>query len=357
VLITGASGFLGRHVIEVLRRRRPELRLLALVRDTAAWHALGVATAGIDTLAGSLEAPQAWRDAPALDGLGGILHLGARVEHRRTHAAALERTNVGATRALVELAAVQRCRMVFISTSGTVGCFTEPAAEAHEGDAFCEERVKSWPYYASKIRAEREARAIAEERGVELVVLRPPVLLGPGDHRFRSTGHVLRLLEGRLPFLVRGGIHFVDVRDVAQATVRALERTAVRPIYHLPGTACTTEAFYALVAELASVRGPRFHLPFSLAWSAAHAGALLADRLHFEGLRWLPDPVLVEMASHYWGLASHYAGPELDFSPRDPRETLADTIAWLREHHPALAARDHGTAVQEPHTESEPPAP
>ena len=117
----------------------------------------------------------------------------------------------------LEPAARHRCRLVLVSTSGTVGCSRDPESRPDEEAPWCESTVARWPYYRSKLEAERPARALAEALGVELVVLRPPALLGPGDHRFRSTSSVLRALRRRLPFVVRGGMHFADIRDAARA--------------------------------------------------------------------------------------------------------------------------------------------
>ena len=47
------------------------------------------------------------------------------------------------------------------------------------------------------------------------------------------------------------------------------------------------------------------------------------------------DPVVIEMAAHYWGASSLYVS-ELGYKARDPRETLRDTVDWLRAHHEAL---------------------
>src|SRR5207244_3482294 len=110
------------------------------------------------------------------------------------------------------------------STSGAVGCFVRPGQSADEDAPYCERECAGWPYYRSKIEAERKARELARELGVELVIVRPPVLLGPEDHRLRSSAHLLRLLQGKLPFVIRGGMHFADVRDVAAAMVRVMIR-------------------------------------------------------------------------------------------------------------------------------------
>jgi nucleoside-diphosphate-sugar epimerase len=329
-LVTGASGFVGRHLLEALHAEAGPRRVIALVRDLDAWRHMEWTRplACVEPLVGAVTDPAAWWRDQRLEGLGGLFHLAALVRHSRRDAETVFRTNVLGTLNMVRLAASQHCRMIFVSTSGTVGCFRGPDHSADEEAPYCDAEVADWPYYRSKIMAERQARALADELGVELVIVRPPVLLGPADHRFRSSAPLLRYLEGRLPFLIRGGMHFADVRDVARALIRVMARPDVRPVYHLPGTVCSIEEFFAMVAEVSGRAAPRFILPFVPAWWLATIGRPL-------GL--LPDPVVIEMASRYWSVSSRYAGAELDYRSRQGRETLADTVAWLRRHHSSLA--------------------
>lgn len=330
-LVTGASGFLGRHLLEAIEADPDGRPPIALVRNERSWRELEWTGAlpRVRTLTGSVTEPEGWTHNPALDGLAGIFHLAALVRHGRRDAAAVRHTNVEGTLNMARLAAARGCRLLFVSTSGTVGCFRRPGQSPEEDAPYCEREVAGWPYYRSKIEAERAARRLAGELGVELVILRPPVLLGPGDHRFRSSEHVLRLLRGKVPFLIRGGMHFADVRDVAQALVRAMERPVVRPVYHLPGTVCSVEDFYRRTAELSGRRPPRAIVPFRFAWLLA----VLAERL---GLKLLPEPSLIEMASHHWGLGSRYAADELGYRSRSGEETLGATIEWLAANHPDL---------------------
>ena len=325
-LVTGASGFLGRHLLEANERSDAPRRFVALVRDPAAWSAMPW-TAGLTrvrTLTGELLDPAAWRDAPSLAGLAGIVHLAALVRHSRRDAELVLKTNVEGTLAMVDLAAARACRLVFVSSSGTVGCFRTPAKSADETAPYCEAEVQRWPYYRSKILAERAARNRAAEHGVDLVIVRPPVLLGPGDHRHRSTSYVARFLQNRIPFLIRGGMHFADVRDVAQALLRLTTLPRPRPIYHLPGTLCTLSEFYGRLARLTGKPAPRRVLPFRAAWWCAW----LSERL---GLGLLPEPGVIEMAAHHWAVRSLYAEQELGYASRPADLTLRDTIASLEE--------------------------
>lgn len=336
VLVTGATGFLGRHVLEALLQHEPGTRALALVRRKADWLRQDWAGGlpNVTPLEGSVTGPESWTRDRRLEGLRGIYHLAAVVKHSRRDTAELYETNVEGTLRMVRLAAQHKCRLVFVSTSGTVGCFRSPDRTADEDAPYCDTTVAGWPYYDSKVKAERKARALASELGVDLVILRPPILLGPGDHRFRSTGNILKYLTGRLPFLLDGGMAFTDIRDVAPAVLAAMHHPSARPVYHLPGTACTVEQFFELCRQVSGVVPPHRKLPYKAAWGLASAAEQLAHQLGQHSP--LPDPVVVEMAACYWGLTTRYAGPELGFSPRPARQTLADTIAWLRLHHPAL---------------------
>ncbi len=294
---------------------------------------------GIAVVQGSLEDSLSWRDDPALVGVVAILHGAAVVQHSQRNPAPMFHANVDGTLAMVDVAAHLGARLVFISSSGTVGVSTQPQDAPDETAPFAHEIAGSWPYYASKIRAEEEARRAADRLGVSLVIFRPPIMLGPGDHRFRSTGNIIRHLRRNLPFLLPGGLHFVDIRDVAVATLRAALLAKPSPVYHLVGTACSVPAFFASIAKISGVPAPTRVLPAKVARTIAvvvdTAVHLLPGAHHSP----LPDPVVFEMGAHFWGLGSTLAEAELGYQPRDGDATLADTIAWLRGHHPALSGR------------------
>lgn len=326
-LITGATGFLGRHILESLRKARPDASLVLLVRDSDSWEKQSWRDeAGeVDVVTASLFRIDDWKNDPRLDSIAGIFHLAAIVQHSRSSPEEMIRVNVEGTANMVRLAAEKKCRILFASTSGTVGCSIDADAMPDENAPFCSDVVARWPYYASKIEAEKKARALADELNVDLVVFRPPVMLGPKDHRFRSTGHLLRLLRGKLPFILVGEIHFVDVRDVAGAMVRAMLLPAPKRAYNLPGHVMSLDEFFRTAAGEAGITPSWRALPARLLWYLAKLNELTGRRLHF-----IPDPVVIEMARNHWGISSRYASADLGFHPRPAQETLRDTINWMK---------------------------
>lgn len=319
-LVTGGTGFLARHLLPAIPGA------LALVRARARWETVARLAEYRDAVPifGEVENPAQW-SAP-IEGVSTIVHMAALVRHSRQGADEMYRTNVDGTLAMVRLASQLGARLVFISTSGTVGCFATPDREADEDAPYCAETIKRWPYYDSKMRAEVVARELAGKLGVELVIVRLPVLLGPGDHVGRSTGLVTRLITGHQRFVMKGGIAFTDVRDVATGLTAIMSKKDPRPIYHLPGTNCSLTEFFLRCTELAGAELPRVYLPAVVARIAAR---LAEDTARLVGVRsWLPNPVVVEMASHYWGFRSRWAH-EIGFAARPAATTLHDTITWL----------------------------
>lgn len=341
ILISGATGFLGRHVLETTNRLYPHAEILVLVRRPEEWNRQGWVheLQPVEVVCGGVLDVASWQNDERLQGLTTIIHLAAVVRHSRSETDEVYQTNVEGTMNMVRIADQYRCRMIFVSTSGTVGCFDSILESASENDPYCEDMVSTWPYYHSKIIAEKKARTFAEQHAVDLVIVRPPVLLGPGDHRFRATGHVIRLLRGKLPFLLKGGIHFIDIRDAAQAIVRCIALTHAKPVYHLVGKACSVTYFFKMLERVSGVARPKLVLPARLALLLSYITRRIDALKSNHKSTILPDPVVMEMAAKYWGLRSSHAELDLNYKSRDPYETLADTVSWLREHHPDIQNR------------------
>jgi nucleoside-diphosphate-sugar epimerase len=335
-LVTGATGFLGRHLLRALQAAG--VPAAVLVRQAGSWgkepwHGeLGP----LSVIEGHPLASEAWRRAGALAGVRTLFHAAGMVRHTRSGPEEMLEFNVRGTLEMVHVAAQLGARLVFVSSSGTVGCFRSADLRAEEDAPYADAISRRWPYYVSKIRAEREARSLADKLGVELVIVRPPVLLGPEDHRRRSTGYVQKVLDGKVPVVPSGGMHFTDVRDVSSALARLAQIESPRAIYHLPGMATSLREFFAMVTEVSGAPAVERPLPRWAALGLAQI-ATLGGKIHPS----LPDPVVLEMATCFWGLSSLFAH-ELGYVPRPGRQTLCDTVNWLRAHPAPPGTHVHG---------------
>jgi dihydroflavonol-4-reductase len=308
-LLTGATGFLGTHLARALEAHGHEV--VRFARST-----------GGDVLdAASVRA--------AAGGCAGAFHCAGKVSRKPSDAEELYRVHVEGTRTVLdacEAAGVRR--LVLASTSGTVAVSESADRIGREDDEAPIGVVGRWPYYRSKLFAERAALARSSER-LEVVSGNPSLALGPGDVNGSSTEDVRLFLEGAIPAVPAGGLSFVDARDAAEAMRLAMERGRPGERYLVGAMNLTVREFFAKLARISGVRAPWLPLPRSRA--LARSGAAWVDRLATRaGFRAPVDPVSVEMAQCFWYLDAGKAESELGWTARDPNATLHDTVEDLR---------------------------
>ncbi|MFW5967005.1 MAG: NAD-dependent epimerase/dehydratase family protein, partial [Persicimonas sp.] len=194
--------------------------------------------------------------------------------------------------------------------------------------------VKDWPYYLSKIYAERVCRRYIRTRELPVVLMRPTLLLGPGDHNASSTGDVVRYLKRQIPAAMPGGISFVDARDAAEAFIDAMDKAPAGESYLLGACNFPLVEFFERLEEISGVPRPKLPVP----GKAAAIGTRLLERtLGAIGRESPLDSISVEMARYYWYIDSTKAKRQLDWQPRSPEETLRDTVRWIQKNHPDFA--------------------
>jgi dihydroflavonol-4-reductase len=322
-LITGATGFLGAHLVRDLVRRG-ERHLRALQSGPApAW----LTELGVDVVRGSVTSPS--DVTAALAGVDRVYHLAGFVSSKPSDAHRMYDVHVNGTRVLCQAAVGAGVRrIVMASTSGTIAVSKSAEAGLDEDSQAPVDLITRWPYYASKLYQEEAARR-ACGGSVELVTLNPSLLLGPGDDRLSSTRVILQFLGREIAMTPPGGLNFVDARDAAALLPVAMERGVPGQRYLVGGTNWTFAEFFGRLERMSKVPGPLLKGRGRLPLLAAHAQAAL-----YRGIGKSPpfEPASVEMAGHFWFFESTKAARDLDFVARDATDTLFDTIAYLREH-------------------------
>ena len=330
--VGGATGFLGAHLVRVLKAQGHEL----VLASRSGGEVEGLRVQAVDVLDPAAVAESA-------QGCDGAFLATGKVSRDRDAGEELHRAHVLATRsALAGLLRAGVRRTVVASTSGTVAVSGDAAQIADESGHVPLELVAMWPYYRSKLYAEREALE-ANGGEFEVVLVNPSLLLGPGDLRESSTGDIRRFLQRAIPAIPGGGIAFVDVRDAAQGMWLAFERGRAGERYILNGKNMTLAAFFQRLERIAGVKAPALRMPRS------RPLAIGVNRLFSKALRAIGgeppvDEVSVEMAQYYWYCSSAKAERELGFSARDPGETLRETVADLIERKVVFPKRTAGVS-------------
>jgi len=218
-LVTGASGFVGSAVVSALTRRDPSGTVAATRRPCPVPS--GVRLALVEDIGPETD----WR--PALNDVTHLVHCAARVHVMREGSHALadyRRVNTEGTLCLARQAAASGVRrLVFLSTVKVHGESTDPGKPFREADR----PDPHGPYARSKLEAEEGLGALARETDLEVVVIRPVLVYGPGvKGNFRS---MMRWLSRGVPLpfgLVRNRRSFVGRGNLVDLILTCLDHPA-----------------------------------------------------------------------------------------------------------------------------------
>jgi dihydroflavonol-4-reductase len=322
ILITGGTGFLGTHIVrQFLESGEKNLKVMA--SHVPEW----MKDAGVEAVEGSVTDRE--DVARACQNVSAIFHLAGKVSRDNDDAARMNRIHLEGTRLLCEAANESGVMtMVLASSSGTIAV-SEDEKVFDETFPQPVDIISQWAYYASKYYQERAALENFGEKGQRLVIMNPSLLLGPDDERLSSTKPVLDFLARKIPYSPGGGLNFVDVRDTAAAFISALEKGRHQEKYLLGAVNMTFEQFFGRLARLSGVSAPMIKVPKKL----AVAGSGIISSLYKNWGKVSPVAANeVEQAEYFWYFDSSKAREELRFEPREPQETLQDTITYLREN-------------------------
>jgi dihydroflavonol-4-reductase len=317
VCVTGATGFVGAHVVRALTERGDDVRVV--YRNPERLEALR----GLEFSRTKTDVLDYRGMRRALRGVDVLFHVAGFVASRPVER--VWRLNAQGPVVAIDAAAAEGVRRVVLtSTISAIG--TANGQPADEDTSFPENWM-GLVYPDSKHAGEVAAQEAADRHEIELVVVNPAYVLGvpvnraqPGETSTRTIGNYLR---GRLPGVVDAPMNFVDVEDVAAGHLLASERGVPGERYILGAKNMTWPQLIDRVADLSNVRYPIVVLPAGIAKVARVREAL-----------GLPGPISAEatdLMGQDWRFSSDKARRELGYSPRPLDDTLQDTIDWYDE--------------------------
>lgn len=284
VCVTGASGFIASHLVAELLRQGYRVR--GTVRDpddeakTAHLYRLAEETNGdLELLAADLTEPGAFddvvRDCPWVCHTASSVKLRAKDPQREIVDVAVE----GTKSVLSSIARAKSARRVVV-TSSIAAVIDDERRDMHtfsERDWNESATLEDSPYPLSKVEAERAAwdlvKTLSDEERFDLITIHPTLVLGPvfAPIHGRSSPAVLRdLLTGKFPLVPKFIFNCVDVRDVALAHVRALQRPIARGRFIVHNrSAPLSELAETLREAFPGAKVPRRSMPNALMYVAA----------------------------------------------------------------------------------------
>jgi dihydroflavonol-4-reductase len=323
VFLTGASGFVGSHVLRALLAAGYSVRALA----RAGSRALPTHPA-CRVVHGDLTAPGTL--VRSLEGCRYLVHVAALYSFAPNQAQALAEINVRGTKGILQAAYTAGVeRAVVTSSSATVGP-SHDDRPATEEDWAADEQGS--PYHASKLKQERVALAAP----LPVVVVLPTAPVGSGDWKPTPTGKmIVDFINGRIFGSLGGGMNVVAVEDVAGAHVAALQRGRAQQRYLVGGDNLTLVQLWEALARISGRKAPRFRVPYGVALAFSVADEL-RFRLFSRGTGSLEAPLAplegVRMGRHTMFVRCDRAMQELGYRPSSVQEALERAVRWYDDN-------------------------
>lgn len=310
-LVTGATGFLGRHLCRQLVA--DGWSVTGMRRRSSNVHALD--TLDLEWVVADVLDGDDVREA--VDGHDYVFHL-AGVGLLDADDTTVWQVNVEGTRNVLD--ACRACtveRVLFTSTAGT---------RRRDGGAATETDIAEpiGAYQRSKARAEKLVDEYASSEG-ETVTVHPTSVFGPGDRVF--TARLLALVtDPKMIAYLPGGASIVGVRDVVRGLVVAMTDGNAGQHYILGGENLTYRRALEILAHLSDGTVPPLRVPAAAVHAAGRVIGVINDAL---GTRmFLADAEMAELATKELFYSSEKAADELGYNYRSIRSHSLDAIEW-----------------------------
>lgn len=323
VFLTGASGFVGSHVLRALLAAHYRVR--ALLRPGS--RPLPPLE-GCTPVEGDIECPGDL--VQHMVGCRYLIHVAALYSFLPSMHPRMSRTNVFGCAGMLEAAHIAGVeRVVVTSSSSTVG-------PSHDGYPATEDdwdvEADSSAYHRSKLQQARVALAAQ----MPVVLILPTAPVGPGDWKPTPTGKmIVDFMRGRIFATLGGGLNVVAVEDVARAHVLALQRGRPQQRYLVGGENLSLSGLWERLAPLCGRKAPVVRIPYRMALSLGIADEFRCNLLR-RGKGGMSAPLIplegVRMARHEMYVDCTRARAELGYEATSVTAALERAVRWYNDN-------------------------
>jgi dihydroflavonol-4-reductase len=319
IAVTGASGHIGTNLCRMLIQQGHQLKALVYR------HLKGIEQLPIEFVKGDITREE---DLVTLcRGCETVIHLAGHISLRKNDSTC-RMINMDGCVNLVRAAKKTGIRRIIHFSSihayepGPLDVTLDETRSLCLNSPFAYNRSKAW---GQKIMTE------SSDRDLEIVILNPTAIIGPADYSPSHLGHALiRFYKGRNPGLIPGGYNWVDVRDVCNATINALEYGTGGTSYLIPGNWVSLKNVVYKIWNLGGHPPPRLEIPISIA-------QIGAPFLNFHSFISRQPPIytnasLDTIKNSHRDISHERARRDLKYNPRSFDETIQDTINWFRDN-------------------------
>jgi len=320
IAVTGASGFVGSHLVRLLCDRGERVRIL--LRSQFKPEILN--NLELETVTGDLRNRSSLEKF--VEGASTLYHVAADYRLWSDNPQELYDSNVDGTRNILEAArSADVSRVVYTSTVGCLGIPNDGTPGDESTPVSLEDMVGH--YKRSKFLAERVALDFADN-DLPVVIVNPSTPIGPGDIKPTPTGKVIvDFANGRIPAFVDTGLNLIDVRDTAMGHILACEKGIVGQKYILGNTNLSLAEILSILAGICDKPAPSVRIPYSIAYMAGMFSTSWANVITHR-----PPGISLEsvrMSRKRMFFSARKAVQELGLPQSPIEQALTDAVKWF----------------------------
>ena len=321
-VVTGATGHLGNVVVKMLLANNYNVKVLVLNGEDIS----PIEGLNIEIKYGDVRDKEFLKEN--ITGTDIVVHMAGVIDVSSKKNDLLLDVNVNGTKNVADVCLEKGALMIYTSSVHTIPANENENILLSEPTTFDENNIEG-AYAKSKTIATRYVFEKCKE-GLKAIVLYPSGIIGPYDYKISDMGQViLDHINGKLLAYVKGGYNFVDVRDVAQGIMLALQKGEIGQGYILSGEMCSVKK----LLEIVNKRIGRKKLPPKLAlWFAK--GVSLLSEAYYKIRHKKPtfSAYSLKTLNVNCNFDNSKAKDKLGYTTRPLEETIFDTVDWLIEN-------------------------
>ena len=309
VLVTGASGYVGKYLLDQLVKHKYEVK--ALTRQSS------LKIKDVEIIRGDIIKPESFNSA--LDGVDAVFHNAAYVKDWGKKSE-FYKNNIEGTKNIAEACNEKGVEKIIYTSSAGVYGFPNIKDEITEN--FPKNPLNA--YQMSKLEGEN---ILKQYTNIENSNIRPPLILGGDGH----TGKVImeKIEQGKMTYVGSGNqyISLVHPNDVSQCLRLALENDGKSNIFNVVSFVCTIKELFDEIAHQLGVESPKKHISYTLAYCVAFFKEIFVTK----------DPSLTRFRVKSLGttrkISCERAKKELGYKAKyDLQSTVEDMVSWYKQY-------------------------
>lgn len=321
VLVTGATGFLGRHLTTDLIQKNYQVSILARKSsDLTPFQGqnIRIKYGDINDRLALLQ---------ATENMDIVFHLAGYIAYKKSERQLMEKINVDGTANVIDACITNNVKqLLYLSSVVAIGASHTPKS-LNEDTNF---NLSSYDlgYFETKKKAEELVVRSVTNDNLNSYIINPSTIYGAGDATKGSRKTQVKVAKGQFKLYPPGGVNVVYIQDVIQAIHLCLEKGRPGRRYIISGENMTIKELFTLIAQCSGVPAPNIPIPPFLLSLLGHTGDFLR-KLGKETS--LSSETAVTSLLYHW-FSNQRAIDELGFKPTPARKAIEESVSWMKEN-------------------------